>query len=162
MYELSTKKSKTFSQKQSDISSSADTVPVQKMSSQPSFKKANQPNAFTNLFTEEPVQRKENHTGLSDDLKSNVENLSGFSMDDVKVHYNSDKPSSLNALAYTQGSEIFVSPGQEQHVAHEAWHVVQQKQGRVQPTTKINDANINDDVSLEHEADSMGQKALQN
>jgi hypothetical protein len=26
------------------------------------------------------------------------------------------------------------NPGQEQHLPHEAWHVVQQKQGRVKPT----------------------------
>ena len=39
----------------------------------------------------QPIQRK-NNTGLPDKLKSGVENLSGYSMDDVKVHYNSDKP----------------------------------------------------------------------
>ena len=38
------------------------------------------------------IQRRENQTGLPDKLKSGMENLSGFSMDDVKVHRNSDKP----------------------------------------------------------------------
>ena len=38
----------------------------------------------------------------------------------------------MQARAYTQGSEIYMAPGQERHLAHEAWHVVQQKQGRVQ------------------------------
>jgi hypothetical protein len=49
-----------------------------------------------------------------------------MSMDHVKVHYNSSQPAQLNALAYAQGSDIHVAPGQEQHLPHEAWHVVQQ------------------------------------
>ncbi|HCC51392.1 MAG TPA: hypothetical protein DEQ30_04490, partial [Porphyromonadaceae bacterium] len=72
-----------------------------------------------------------NKTGLPDDLKTGIENLSGYSMDDVRVHYNSGKPAQLQALAYTQGTDIHVAPGQEKHLPHEAWHVVQQKQGRV-------------------------------
>jgi hypothetical protein len=48
------------------------------------------------------IQRRENQTGLPDKLKSGMENLSGFSMDDVKVHRNSDKPAQLNAHAYAQ------------------------------------------------------------
>lgn len=75
-----------------------------------------------------------NQTGLPDQLKSGVEQLSGHSLDDVKVHYNSSQPAQLNALAYAQGTDIHIAPGQEQHLPHEAWHVAQQKQGRVQPT----------------------------
>ncbi|HEY8027065.1 MAG TPA: DUF4157 domain-containing protein [Burkholderiaceae bacterium] len=110
-----------------------------------------------------PVQRQEpNRTGLPDQLKSGVENLSGMSMDHVKVHYNSPQPAQLNALAYAQGSDIHVAPGQEKHVPHEAWHVVQQAQGRVQPTTQMKEGTpVNNDPNLEHEADVMGAKALQ-
>ncbi|MGQ3215170.1 eCIS core domain-containing protein [Shinella sp.] len=75
-----------------------------------------------------------NNTGLPDNLKSGVESLSGMSLDNVRVHYNSSKPAQLNAHAYAQGSEIHLAPGQERHVPHEAWHVVQQRQGRVKPT----------------------------
>lgn len=107
-----------------------------------------------------PVQRVKNETGMPDQLKSGVENLSGMSMDHVKVHYNSDKPAQLNALAYAQGSDIHVGAGQEQHLPHEAWHVVQQMQGRVQPTLQLEGVPVNDDVSLETEADVMGAKAL--
>ncbi|MGV3613336.1 MAG: eCIS core domain-containing protein, partial [Fluviicola sp.] len=64
---------------------------------------------------EEPVQPKENKTGLPDNLKSGVENLSGHSLDDVKVHYNSSQPASLQAHAYAQGTDIHVAPGQEKH-----------------------------------------------
>ena len=107
-----------------------------------------------------PIQKKDNNTGLPDSLKSGVENLGGVSLDDVKVHRNSDKPAQLNAHAYAQGSEIHLGPGQEKHLPHEAWHVVQQKQGRVKPTTQLKEkVNINDDPSLEKEADVMGEKA---
>ncbi len=117
-------------------------------------------------FATSPVQREEeapapNRTGMPDNLKSGIENLSGHSLDDVQVHFNSSKPAQLNALAYAQGSDIHVAPGQEQHLPHEAWHVVQQKEGRVQPTLQMNgDVPVNDDAGLEHEADVMGAKAL--
>ena len=108
-----------------------------------------------------PIQRKPNQTGLPDQLKSGIENLSGYAMDDVKVHYNSSKPAQLNALAYAQGTNIHLGPGQEKHLPHEAWHVVQQKQGRVKPTVQLrSNMKINDDAGLEREADEMGAKAL--
>ncbi|GAL83622.1 hypothetical protein MYP_849 [Sporocytophaga myxococcoides] len=104
----------------------------------------------------------ENNTGMPDDLKSGIENLSGMSMDDVKVHYNSDKPAQMKANAYAQGTDIHVASGQEKHLPHEAWHVVQQKQGRVQPTIQMKgDVNVNEDPGLEKEADVMGAKALE-
>jgi hypothetical protein len=108
-----------------------------------------------------PIQRKENRTGLPDTLKSGIEHLSGYSLDDVQVHYNSPAPAQLQAHAYAQGSNIHVSPGQEKHLAHEAWHVVQQKQGRVSATTQLKGISINDDSALEKEADEMGSKAMQ-
>lgn len=99
---------------------------------------------------------------MPDNLKSGIENLSGYAMDDVKVHYNSPKPAQLNAHAYAQGTDVHVAPGQEKHLAHEAWHVVQQKQGRVHPTMQMKDSvPVNDDAGLEKEADAMGGKALQ-
>ena len=102
-----------------------------------------------------------NNTGMPDNLKSGIESLSGFSMDDVRVHYNSSKPATVQALAYTQGTDIHVAPGQEKHLPHEAWHVAQQMAGRVSPTTNINGMPVNDNAGLEHEADVMGEKAVQ-
>lgn len=123
------------------------------------------------LEEEEPLQGKglataqreeqPNRTGMPDQLKSGIEQLSGMSLDGVKVNYNSSKPSQLNAHAYAQGSDIHVAPGQEKHLPHEAWHTVQQKQGRVKPTMQMAGAAVNDDASLETEADVMGEKALQ-
>lgn len=96
---------------------------------------------------------------LPDTLASGIEQLSGMSMDGVRVHHGSSKPAQLNALAYTQGDDIYVGRGQEAHVPHEAWHVVQQRQGRVQPTTQIGDVEVNDQPHLEREATVMGDRA---
>lgn len=110
-----------------------------------------------------PVQLKRNNTGLPDNLKAGVENLSGYSMDDVQVHYNSDKPQQLQALAYAQGTDIHLAPGQEKHLPHEAWHVAQQKQGRVKATMQLKGKiAVNDDAGLEHEADVIGARLLSN
>ena len=110
----------------------------------------------------EHVNQKENKTGLPDALKFGVESLSGTSLNDVKVHYNSDKPAQLQADAFAQGTDIHVGSGQEKHLAHEAWHVVQQKQNRVQPTLETKDGiKVNDSKQLETEADVMGNKAMQ-
>ncbi len=104
--------------------------------------------------------KKENKTGIPDKLKSGIENLSGLSMDNARVHYNSAKPARLQAQAFAQGTEIHIVPGQEKHLPHEAWHVVQQKQGRMHPTVQMNaNSPINDDKGLEKEADRMGTKA---
>ena len=112
---------------------------------------------------EEPLQAKAeaapNRTGMPDSLKRGVEALSGIDMSDVRVRTNSSKPAQLNAHAYAQGEEIHVAPGQEQHLPHEAWHIVQQRQGRVQPTGAVAGQPVNDDAGLEREADQMGAAA---
>lgn len=102
----------------------------------------------------------ENNTGLPNVLKSGIERLSGFSMHDVKVHYNSSKPAQLQAHAYAQGTNIHIAPGQQKHLPHEAWHVVQQKQGRVRPSFQLKGVHVNNDSKLETEADVMGARAF--
>ncbi|MBB6249787.1 eCIS core domain-containing protein [Nitrospirillum iridis] len=106
-----------------------------------------------------PVQRRANRTGLPDSLKAGVEQLSGLAMDDVRVHYNSAQPAAVQAHAFAQGSEIHLAPGQDRHLPHEAWHVVQQKQGRVRPTLQLQGISVNDDAGLESEATRMGDAA---
>lgn len=101
-----------------------------------------------------------NRTGLPDNLKAGVEALSGMSLDQVRVHRNSAKPQQFRAHAYAQGAEIHLAPGQERHLPHEAWHVVQQAQGRVRATSQIQRVGVNDDPHLEAEADEMGARAL--
>jgi Domain of unknown function (DUF4157) len=83
-------------------------------------------------------------------------------MSDVRVHFNSSKPAGLGALAFSQGTDIHVAPGQASHLPHEAWHVVQQRQGRVQPTLQLKGDKVNLDRGLEREADAMGLRAEQN
>ena len=99
---------------------------------------------------------------MPDNLKVGIESLSGLALDDVRVHYNSPRPEQLQALAYTQGTEIHVAPGQERHLPHEAWHVVQQAQGRVKPTMQMKGGiAVNHNQGLESEADVIGAKTQQ-
>ncbi|MCG8697529.1 MAG: DUF4157 domain-containing protein, partial [Bacteroidales bacterium] len=104
----------------------------------------------------------ENKTGLPLNLKTGMENLSGYALNDVKVHYNSPKPAQLRALAYTQGSNIYLGPKQERQLAHELGHVVQQKRENIAPTFRMNGYNINDNPRFEREADALGNAALRN
>ena len=80
---------------------------------------------------------RENKTGLPAELKEGIENLSGHSLDDVKIHYHSTEPAQLNADACAQGNEIHPAPVQEQQMRHEARHVLQQKQGHVKPIRQL-------------------------
>lgn len=100
---------------------------------------------------------KPNRTGIPMQMKQNCEKLSGLSFDDVRVHYHSEKPLQLAALAYTKGNDVYLGPGQEKYLGHELGHVIQQKQGRVKPTGMLKMQAINDDRRLEAEADRIGQ-----
>ncbi|MEM4989792.1 DUF4157 domain-containing protein [Collimonas sp. H4R21] len=110
-----------------------------------------------------PLQRGEaaavSRSGLPDDLKAGIEGLSGLALDQVKVHYNSARPAQLQAHAYAQGSDIHLAPGQERRLPHEAWHLVQQAQGRVAASMQDKGVALNDDCRLEQEADVMGARA---
>src|SRR3569833_622088 len=93
-------------------------------------------------------------TGLPGELKAGIESLSGTSLDPIEVHYNYSQPAQQKAMA--------LAPGQERHLPHESWHVVQQAQGRVEPTGRLSGGvSVNDDPALEQEADVMGMRALQ-
>jgi hypothetical protein len=108
------------------------------------------------------IQRKSARSnGLPDPLRASMEAMSGIALDDVTVHRNSDRPAQMQAHAYARGTEIHLAPGQERHLPHEAWHVVQQKQGRVRPTTEMNGLGVNDDQALEREADHAAGAAAQ-
>lgn len=94
-----------------------------------------------------------NLTGIPTQMKLDFEQRSGLSFDDVRVHYNSEKPAQFHALAYTQGDQIYIGPGQERSLPHELGHVIQQKAGRVRPTRWIHGQPVNDHPELEREAD---------
>lgn len=97
----------------------------------------------------------QNRTGMSDALKQRFESKSGLSLDNVRVHRNSDEPAKYGALAFTRGTDIYLGQGQEEHLPHELGHVVQQKLGKVKPMAKMGGAWINYDSSLETDADRI-------
>ena len=96
---------------------------------------------------------------LPGSLQAGIEALSGVALDDVRVHYGSARPAALGARAYTEAPRIFLGPGQQAHLPHEAWHVVQQRQGRVRPLRGESGHPVNDDPVLEREATAMGARA---
>lgn len=102
-----------------------------------------------------------NPTGIPTIMKAQFESLSGLSFDDVRIHYNSSKPAQLQALAYTQGNHVYMAPRQEKHLGHELGHIIQQKQGRVISTSRINQLPLNDDERLEEEATRYSHMAMQ-
>lgn len=103
---------------------------------------------------------KERTAGLPASLRAGIEGLSGVDMTDVTVHHDSPQPAEFGAAAFARGTEIHLGPGQEAHLPHEAWHVVQQAQGRVRPTRQATDTGaVNDETALEREATEMGSRA---
>ena len=47
-------------------------------------------------------------TGIPSVMKKSFEQSSGFSFDDVRVHYSSEKPAQLHAHAYTAGNDVLL------------------------------------------------------
>lgn len=103
---------------------------------------------------EQAKKSKPNLTGIPTQMKLDFEQRSGLSFDDVRVHYNSDKPRKIGALAYTQGNQVHVGPGQERHLRHELGHVVQQKSFNITPTKYMQGVAINDARIYEKTADT--------
>ncbi|MFM8276801.1 MAG: hypothetical protein ACKN89_07430 [Cyanobium sp.] len=75
----------------------------------------------------EIAKPKPNLTGLPERLKSNLEALSGLSMDAVRVHYNSTKPAQLNDVGLEREADVMgaraISAGEVQGSAIEV-HVI--------------------------------------
>lgn len=107
----------------------------------------------------EKTSSEKDKTGIPRRMKTGFEHSSGFSFDNVRVHYNSEKPAQLHAHAYTQGNEVYVAPGQEKHLPHELGHVVQQKSDMVKPTGEIGGLPLNDDEAMENGADLIAENA---
>ncbi len=106
---------------------------------------------------------------MPEKIQAKMEHSFGSDFSNVNIHANSQMSTDIGALAYTQGSDIHFAPGQydptstkgQELLGHELTHVVQQRQGRVQPTLQAKGVSINDEPSLEKEADVMGMKAAQ-
>ena len=106
------------------------------------------------------IQRNLSSNSLPMDLLQGISAQSGHDLSDVNVHRNSEKPAQVGALAFAQGNDIHLGAGQEQHLAHEAAHVVQQREGRVQPNTQVAGLAVNDNPQLEKEADSVAEQVM--
>lgn len=100
-------------------------------------------------------------TGIPEAVQAKFEAASGLSFEDVRVHYNSPRPEQLGAYAYTQGSQVYIGPGQERHLEHELGHVIQQKQGIVKADGYINGVPVNRDQRLEQAADLGANQPVQ-
>ena len=97
-------------------------------------------------------------TGLPSALRRQAEGLSGVDLSDVRVHNHSAAPAALGAAAFTRGNDIFLGHEGDRHLAHEAWHVVQQREGRVPATAQVLGLSANDNPDLEHEADDASRE----
>ncbi|KEO83289.1 DUF4157 domain-containing protein [Tumebacillus flagellatus] len=116
-----------------------------------------------------PVQRSTGSgSKMPENVQAKMEKAFNTDFSDVNIHVGS-QASDVGALAYAQGSDIHFAQGKfdpqsqsgQELLGHELAHVVQQRQGRVQPTTEVGGLPVNDDVSLEREADQLGRAAAQ-
>lgn len=113
---------------------------------------------FGTLFG--PTLQRQEADGLPDGLRQRVEALSGVQLGGVTVRRNSAEPGRIGASAFARDPEIHLASGAEHHLPHEAWHIAQQRQGRVAPTGRIAGTSLNDEPALEAEADRMAVAAL--
>ena len=140
-------------------------VAVRKIAAQAKSQKS-RPSSKSQDLTQIPLQAKSGGKSIPDGVRAKMENAFNTSFSDVKIHEGSEA-ASVGALAYTERNHIHFAPGQfkpdtlpgQALLGHELTHVVQQRQGRVQPTNQINGLPVNDDPALEKEADRRGLKA---
>lgn len=98
-------------------------------------------------------------------VRQKMESFFGTSFADVRVHVG-PQASSIGALAFTQGSNLYFAQGQynpntpqgQQILGHELTHVVQQRAGRVRNPFASGVAVVQD-RAMEAEADQMGLRA---
>jgi hypothetical protein len=103
-------------------------------------------------------KEKKNNTGIPDNIKKGIEAISGISLDDVRVYYNSLKPEEIDAHAYAEGNNVYIASGQEEHLPHELWHIVQQKDGLVKATGKVKGKKVNEKENLEADANKKAKE----
>jgi Domain of unknown function (DUF4157) len=102
---------------------------------------------------------------MPDGVRAKMEAALGADFSDVRIHVG-PQASSIGALAFTRGSDLYFAPGQynpnslqgQQILGHELTHVVQQRQGRVSNPFGSGVAVVQD-RQLEAEADRMGWRA---
>lgn len=103
---------------------------------------------------------KERVSGLDAAMRRRFETAFGYDLGDVRVHHDSDWPEKIGAEAYTQGTDIYLAPGRERHLAHETGHVIQQMRGIVHANASVDGAPCNDSAVLEAQASRLGAMAM--
>ncbi len=104
---------------------------------------------------------------IPEEVQSKMENVFQADFSEVNIQQNSEEAKNMGAYAFTKGNEIHFAAGQynpeseegQELLGHELSHVVQQRDGDVKPTTQEEGMPVNEDATLEKEADDMGKKA---
>jgi hypothetical protein len=142
-------------------------LPPLSLSAQPpAQKKSSQPPAAERARTGLGLPGPGGGVELPVNLRGSMEAAFGHDFASVRIH-EGQHAQSINARAYTRGSDVHFAPGQwrpgtqegRELIGHELAHVVQQSQGRVQATAQASGIAINDDAALEREADEAGSNA---
>jgi len=102
---------------------------------------------------------------LPEAIQQKMESFFGTDFSDVRIHVGQEA-SSIGALAFTHGSNIYFAPGLyspgtpqgQQLLGHELTHVVQQRAGRVRNPFGSGVAVVQDPL-MEAEAERMGLRA---
>ena len=119
-------------------------------------------------FFSTPIQLKKNNT-LPEKLQTNMEHSFGQDFSNINIQKNSQEAVDLDARAFTKGDSIHFAPGEfnpnsergKNLIGHEFTHVVQQRSGIVQPSRILKKGILlNEDKTLENEADYLGKKAV--
>jgi len=125
------------------------------------------PKADASSFLPPKNSGKQNKS-LPSRLQSNMESSLGHDFSNVGIHTNSQKAVQMNARAFTQSEQVHFAPGEfnpgstagKNLIGHEFTHIAQQRAGVVKPTKVMQKGvMVNDDRSLENEADDFGRKA---
>jgi len=122
----------------------------------------------SNLHAEpEVAQDASSGKGLPANLQTKMEGAFGTSFNELEVKTNSVQAQEIGAHAFAQDNEIHFAPGKydpettggQRLIGHELAHIVQQKQGKVEPNFEGNNLLGNYEPGLENEADRLGQMA---
>lgn len=126
------------------------------------YSKRNQKSMEPNTLNIEGIQKSTlistKSEGIPQPMRERFEGRYGFDLSNVEVHLGA--PEHFGSIAYTQGSDIYMSKSAEsikdRVLLHELMHVVQQAQGRVEPDFGM----LNLDPMMELSADSGAREAM--
>ena len=90
-----------------------------------------------------------------------AKSLTGLSLENVDVIYDSPKTEQYQSDGFVKNNEIHLAKGNKGLIGHETWHMIQRIQNRVRTGEKTNPHfTINKNKNLENEAHIMGDKLM--